>query len=801
MKASKKIKKVSIEKILLACLLYFFCVQTYSQDVETQIVRGTVIDAESQYPLLGATVQLIGDSSVKTIATVTDMDGRFTLEKVPIGRQNFVCKYLGYKDRIINDFLVVKGKEGVLNIHIEESVGVLDEIVLFNRKKGEVINETVTVSAITLETDEIIRFSGTLGDVSRMAQNFAGVSGASDDRNDIIVRGNSPSSVLWRMEGVDIPSPNHYATLGTTGGPISMLNINNLKTSDFLSGAFPAEYGNVTGAVFDLKLRNGNSESYEFLGQIAFNGFELGVEGPMKFVGNNSSFLVNYRYSTLGLLSEVGINLDLGTGGAIPKFQDINFKLNIPTEKAGRFSVWGLGGISDIRFSADNNNNLFSANNENLISSTTTGILGINHKYFFNSKTSSTVSIAYSSSKNRNTREGIIPSNSEQFQKIFDGNSRQNKTTINWTINSKLNSKHLIRAGANLDLFNIKILDSLFVVDNKSWFNQGDFEGSTSLYRFFGQWQYKFNDKLKFNSGINALYLGLNKSFALEPRIGITYAVNEKNKFAIAYGRHSQMQPLPIYFSLQRDAADEQNTLNRELDFIKSNHYVFSYTHYFKNKLKIKSELYYQTLSSVAVDPTEGYFSVLNVGADFVFPKNTGLLNDGTGKNYGVELTLQQNLNKGLYYILTSSIFQSKYSGSDKIERNTYYNSNYVINALFGKEIQVNNNLFLMFDAKFTYAGGRRYNPIDLEASIKNGEETLDYTNAFESQYDPYIRPDFKIGLKLNYKNTTHTWSVDLQNFIGRKNIFTQIYNNDTQSVKTLYQRGFFPNVRYQIVF
>lgn len=785
--------------ILFIGIIGLFLNQSFGQNQETQVVRGTVTDSDSDYPLLGATIQLITNSPSQIIASVTDLNGRFTLENVPVGRQSFICKYLGYKDYIINDFLIVQGKEGVLDIRLEEHAISIDEIVIYSRQKGEVINEAVTVSANALETDEIIRFSGTLGDVSRMAQNFAGVSGASDDRNDIIVRGNSPASVLWRMEGVDIPSPNHWGTLGTTGGPVSMLNTNNLKTSDFLSGAFPAEYGNVTGAVFDLRLKEGNSEKFEFLGQVGFNGFELGVEGPLKNLGNNSSFLINYRYSTLGLLSDLGFNF--GTGSAVPQYQDINFKVNIPTKNAGTFSIWGLGGMSDISFSADDeSDNFYSANDENLTSWTDTGILGFNHKYFFNNKTSSAVSVAISQTRNRNTISENLEPDTDEIQETFDGNSRQYKTTINWTISSKLNSKHLIKVGANLDLLNIKILDSVFV-DDSFWFNESDYEGKTSLVRLFGQWQYKLNDKIKLNTGINGLFFGLNNSLSVEPRIGISYAINKKNSIALAYGRHSQTQPLPIYFSIDRNATPEQNALNKELDFIKSSHYVFSYTRYITNKLKLKTELYYQSLSSVAVDPEEGYFSALNIGADFTFPKNTGLVNTGSGKNYGLELTLQQHLNQGFYYLITSSIFQSKYKGSDNVERNTYYNSNYVFNALFGKEVVLNKNLFLTLDTRFTYSGGRRYIPIDLEASINNNEETLDYTKAYELQYKPYIRPDLKIGIKANTKKATHTFSIDLQNFIGRKNVFTQIYNEQSQSIKTLYQRGFFPDIRYQIVF
>ena len=631
-----------MKRKLILCLFLILSNLSFSQTIKTQTIRGTIVDSESDYPLPGAAILLLTDSSTTPIGTVTDIDGRFTLKDIPLGRQNFVCKYIGYKDQMINNFLVIKGKEGVINIRLEERAFSLDEIVIASRQKGEIINDMVTASASALEIDEIVRFSGTLGDVSRMAQNFAGVSGASDDRNDIIVRGNSPSTVLWRMEGIDIPSPNHWATLGTTGGPISMLNTNSLKTSDFLSGAFPAEYGNVTGAVMDLRLKNGNSEKLEFLGQVGFNGFELGVEAPIKFIGNNASVIVNYRYSAIGLLNDFGLNF--GTGSAVPEYQDVNFKLNIPTEKMGIFSIWGLGGISDISFLADDkSDNLYGVNNENLNSGSTTGILGANHKYFFNDRTSSTISIALSKSKNRETSEKTNPSNPSQFQGISDRNSEQQKTTINWTIKSKINKKNLVKVGANLELFDIKILDSV-LVDNNFWFKESDFEGKTSLFRVFGQWQYKFNKNLKLNSGISGLYLGLNKSLSIEPRLGLSYRINDKNNIAVAYGRHSQMQPLPIYFSIDRNATTEQNALNKELDFIKSDHYVFSYTHHFTNKLKLKSELYYQNLSSIAVDPNEGHFSALNFGANFSFPKNTGLLNNGTGKNYGMEFTLQKKL-------------------------------------------------------------------------------------------------------------------------------------------------------------
>ncbi len=141
--------------------------------------------------------------------------------------------------------------------------------------------------------DEVTRYAGGRNDPARLASNFAGVSSTNDSRNDIVVRGNSPTAVLWRMEGIPIPNLNHFTTLGTTGGPVSALNTNALKNSDFYTGAFAAEYGNASGAVFDLSLRTGNKDKVEKTLQLnMFSGLEAMIEGPLKQKKNGSSFLI-----------------------------------------------------------------------------------------------------------------------------------------------------------------------------------------------------------------------------------------------------------------------------------------------------------------------------------------------------------------------------------------------------------------------------------------------------------------------------------------------------------------------------
>lgn len=773
-----------------------------AQSSTTTALIGTVIDKESNYPLIGANIVILNQHK---LATVSDVNGYFRIEQIPVGRINIQVSYIGYETTILENILTVAGKELQIEIPLEESFITLEKVVVSsNTKETTAVNELVTNSSRQINVEEVVRYAGTLGDVARMAQNYAGISGATDDRNDVMVRGNSPFTVVWRLEGIDIPSPNHWSTLGTSGGPVSMLNTNNLRTSDFLTGAFPAEYGNAVGAVFDLKLRNGNPFKYEFLGQIGFNGFELGAEGPIKKIGNNASFVANYRYSTLGLVSKLG--LDFGTGIAVPEYQDINFKINIPTSSKGNFSLWGIGGISNIFFEAEadsDSQNLYSSGAENLKSGTNNAIIGLNHLYFFNNHFSSSLSLLGSHSNNQTSieefNENLI--NSSPFEKTFLSTNQQNKYAFNWTLNYKISPRHRIKAGIVYELYDIDVIDSIFTNEN-NWFAELDFQGTTSLTRLFSHWNYKVSPKLTLDAGMNTQYFNLNQSFSIEPRFGIRYQINQQIQMSLAYGRHSQLQPLPIYFSKDYEASTEANLANQNLDFLKSNHFVLSYQQQFKKDVSVKAEVYFQQLSSVATDPKDKDFSILNFGADFGFPNRVGLNNDGTGTNYGLELTVNKKLDKGFYFLFTNSLFQSTYIGQQNQTRNTYYNSNYVTNFLIGKEFKMNKRLTFQLNGRFTYAGSRRYTPINLVESIAQGKEIRFDKEPYAAALAPYIRPDLKIGIIYNTpKNNTHSFSIDFQNFINKENELYKIFDKTKERIRTTRQRGFFPDVRYQVLF
>ncbi|MEO1256392.1 MAG: carboxypeptidase-like regulatory domain-containing protein, partial [Bacteroidota bacterium] len=324
---------------------------------QTQTVKGIIIDAQAEYEIIGATVTLVGSDPIQ--GAISEIDGSFRIEDVPLGRQSFAVQYIGYKSITIPNVLVTSGKEVFLRVLLEESVEKLQEVVVTaDADKDLPINDLAKVSARTFSIEEVTRYSGGRNDVARLASSFAGVSTPDDSRNDIVVRGNSPTALLWRINGIPVSNVNHFSTLGTTGGPVSALNTNMLRTSDFITSAFPAEYGNTYGAVFDINFRDGNKDEYEFTGQLAaFSGLEFMAEGPIS-KNNNSSFLVSYRYGIAGAAAP-------GTSG-IPLYQDLSFKVDLGTSKLGNFELFGMGGTSSIDFPGDeiNEDDLFANPNQ-----------------------------------------------------------------------------------------------------------------------------------------------------------------------------------------------------------------------------------------------------------------------------------------------------------------------------------------------------------------------------------------------------------------------------------------------------
>lgn len=776
----------------------------------TQTVRGTVQDKESKFALAGASVALYKDSTLFK-GTGADGNGNFRLENIPVGRYNLRVRYIGYQPYEMKNLVVNAGKETILNIELEELIETKQEVEIVANKKEGTINEMTTVSGRTFSVEETNRYAGSRGDPARMASNFAGVQGADDSRNDIVVRGNSPMGVLWRLEGVDIPNPNHFAIEGTTGGPASILNNKVLDNSDFMTGAFPAEYGNGVAGVFDLRMRKGNNEKHEFTGQLGFLGTEITAEGPLS-KAHQSSYLVNYRYSTLKLFES--LNIPIGTD-AVPNYQDGALKLNFPLKNGANLSLFGVGGTSNIAILVSQ----YTEPTEELYG------VGNRDQYF---KTGMAVGGAvYSKSLNENTYVRSVLAVSTRSssahhllvwrdttfavdsitEKMGYKNTEQ-KYSFNTTITHKLNSRSTIKAGLFLSMQQYFLTDSVHSEITWDFYNRQDYSGSALLIQPFAQWKYKATDNLVFNAGLHAQYFSLNGSSAVEPRAGLRWSVKPNHSLSAGFGMHSQMLPAYIYFTHLPSNTKPYELHNEGLGFTRSNHYVVAYDWSISQSMRLKVESYYQQMWNVPVDEDSTSFSALNQGSGFsrFFPDT--LVNEGTGRNMGVEVTLEKFFGKGFFFMITGSLYDAKYTGSDGIERNSDFNGRYAANFLAAKEFKLGERQSLQIGTKITASGGRWYTPIDTMASRLDNDEYFVDSLRNTLQYADYFRIDAKINWKLNARNKkiTHEIGLDLVNVTNRRNILAITYspnpfNPKDNPLREKYQLGFLPLFYYSIDF
>ncbi len=774
---------------------------------QTGTVKGTVIDQQSEIPIIGATVELVGSESGR--GAVTDLDGYFSLKGAPVGRNVIRVSYLGYETITLPNIDVTSGKDVQLTITLQESVQNLNEVVVTaNTNKDRAQNEMATVSARQFSVEEVNRYAGGRSDVARLASNFAGVSAPDDSRNDIVIRGNSPTGVLWRIEGIPVPSPNHFSTLGTTGSPVSALNPNVLRNSDFLTSAFPAEYGNANAGVFDIGFRNGNKDRTEVTLQLgAFSGLEGMVEGPLTKSGG--SYLIAGRYSFIGLIGA-------GSTAATPNYQDLSFKFDFGNTKAGRFTLFGIGGRSDIDFlgAEIDPGDLFAAEDEDSFVRSNFYTAGLKHNLIIGNNTYLRTVIGTSRSGNTFEQDRYFNSRPEEQikRRITEVDNSENRYTISSYINSKLNARQTVRAGILYE----NIGSDAYLRDRENapdqdgdgepdWFTVYDFNGRFGMFQPFAQTQYRFSEKISLNAGLHAQYSTLNEQFVVEPRASVSYQLNPTNKLTLGYGMHNQNAPLPILF-LNQDIEGELLRTNADLDFVRSQHYVLGYDTKIADNWRLKTEVYYQDIDRAPVEIQATSYSTLTEGADFAFSQDkTSLVNEGTGYNRGVEITLEKFYSKGYHLLATGSFFESKYSGSDGIERNTPFNNGYVINLLAGKEFKIGKakrNIFLI-DTKLTTSGGRWYTPVDLEASRAAGFEILQDELAFSQQYEDYFRWDVKFGVKFNSAKSriSHQFYLDLQNVTNRENVFARQYNRLTNNIDQVNQIGFFPDFLYRIQF
>ncbi len=739
----------------------------------TQSIRGTVRDQDSGQPLVGASIWIEENGNLSGV--ITDLKGHFFIGEIPVGRHAIQVSYLGYQATQIRDLLLIAGKETVLEIALEEKTTKLNEVVIHAKPEhARPVNEMAITSARSFSVEETSRYAASFQDPARMVTNYAGVSSATNDptNNTISVRGNSPTANLWRLEGVDIPNPNHYATLGSGGGAISMLSSNMLAPSDFYTGAFPADFGNALGGIFDLKLRKGNSQTREYSLSVGTLGLEASAEGPLKTIGPEASYLINYRFSTLALLRKFGV-FPAGKDVQPPIFQDLSFKIHIPTKPGNSISIFGLGGVNNNLKSPDltalvdtNNVELGWRENGRL------GIIGINHQLTLSNSSFLRSSASFSHWDYSDDRFYYKVTNSDglsaQYNSDYLETINNNRFVITSTYTKKVNARSTVRFGMtyNHRFFGYQYLESPNRTQRPS---RGKLEarGYMDIIQLQAQWKHRWKNNLTLNAGLHGVYFGINQSNSIEPRLSLRWEPHPRHSFTASASRHSKLLHEAYYFVQGTDS--EGNTVkgNQNLDVIKSLHTGLGWNFKLGKNTFFKTEAYYQYLYNVPV--AESNISVLTqVNSSSVWniigPQEW--INLGTARNYGLEWTLDKRFARNYYVLSTLSLYHSQFS-NDRITLNsTRFDQALNFNLATGKEFKFgyNQRNMLGINLRLIIQGGQPYTPINLQASILEGRAVYDVNNPFSERLAPVRRLDTGLKLRLNRNKITHTFQFDIQN-------------------------------------
>jgi hypothetical protein len=750
-----------------------------------QQIRGIVTDAASGQPLSFVTVKLENTA----IGAITADDGSFTLSQAPLGRHTVQASFIGYETALVKEVLVGSAREVYLEIKLSENPLELAEVVVRPKiNKSAPLNDMASLGARMFSVEEAGRYAGGMDDPARLASSFAGVTTEASNNNAISIHGNSPSLLQWRIEGVEVANINHFADITQAGGGfLSALSSNVLGNSDFFIGAFPAEYGNAVAGVFDMRLRNGNDQTYQHAFQFGVQGIDFASEGPIS-KKNKSSYLINYRYATIGLLEM------LDETDESMNFQDLNFKLNFPTRGAGTFSVWGVGLVDKVSSVVDDPAE-WKYIDDGIVSAARlkSGATGLSHRYFFgNNKTSLHTTLA-ATLQNTSIDEDIYDLNSQNAP-MSDMTTNLSNLVLTSSLNHKFNARHTNKTGLTLTRIHYDMLFDYAPLFGDPLENYIDAAGNTSLLTAYSSSKIKIGTRLTLTAGLNAQYLALSQKASIEPRAGLRWQASARNSFAIAYGLHSRMEKADAYFV--EDPSGRQP--NRKLGFTKSHHLMLAYAYRISDNMNLRIEPYYQYLFNVPVTEN-GAYSILNREMYYI---TEVLVDKGLGRNYGIDLTLEKYLSKGLYWMLNASLYESKYRDGNRIWHDTRYNRNFVLNALAGKEWMLGNNV-LGLNLKASLLGGQRYTPVDEAATLAHPdlEAQYDESQMYALQFSPQIMGDLSLSYRINRPRLAHEFAVKTINITGTERYMGHKYNLITNTIEPRMYVTTMINVSYRIEF
>jgi hypothetical protein len=524
---------------------------------------------------------------------------------------------------------------------------------------------------------------------------------------------------------------------------------------------------------------------------------EASVEGPFS-KEDKGSYLISYRYSTLDFLYKIGVNV---AGNIVPKYQDAQFNFYFPTKKAGKFNLWGIGGTDNDANTPVKDSSKWQSYKDilNYNDIHKTGVIGLTHLYSLKDNKTYIKSVAaVSYEKNISTEDTL--DNNYLLHPISRDTFGYVVSRISILLNHKFNSKNILRTGIIYGNYNYSLsakeLDP--TLGNLKFLMNA--KGNTGLAEYYLQWQHRASENFTINTGLHSMYFLLNDKYSIEPRLGLKWQFNNIMALNAGIGIHSRIESISNYMTEVISPNGSILNPNTDLDYTRAFHAVLGYDYSIREDLHLKIETYYQYLFDVPVQDTVSSYSVLN---DVGGINDMTLVNKGTGYNYGVDMTLEKFFTKSYYLMLTSSLYQSKYMGSDGVLRNTFFDGNYIFNALGGKEIKIgkNKNNIFNINMRIIWKGGNRLTPIDMQRSIQEDQTVYFDNRAFEINGPDYFRIDLQLSYRKNKPKYSWIISLDFENLTNRLNVYNEYFDKDTKQIEKNYNLGILPILNFKVEF
>lgn len=752
--------------------------------LSAQTLRGTVRDAGSGEVLVAANLRLIAAMDSLPLTARTDTTGQYVFQNLRLGYYTLEVWHSGYSPMKFREIYIAGGKETVLDIAYDRDF----DLPLLSITGAAARRPPQPLSEIPLTREQTLRFPATFFDPARLAMTYPGVMNNDDQANGLSIRGNSPAFVRWRLEGVDVVNPNHLTNAGTisdrpmaAAGGVLMFSAQLLDNSSLLTGSFPAGYGDALGGIMDINLRRGNSRQHEFTAQAGLIGLDFAAEGPLLQKGKNS-YLVNYRYSTVGLLGQMGISF----GDEEIDFQDLSFKLNFQGKNGGEWSLFGLGGLSNNVFEHKTDSVAIEAFKDffDIDYQSKTGIIGLSNWSPLGKK--GWVKFTIAASGQTNERSSV--SEADEYKQYGSNDElEESKVSGTATLSQRLSAQIRLMAGSMLTRQYFR---------GESVVNLSPQE--IARHEFFVAqpwanilWNSK-NEKTAVRLGLHSLIFPYKDRISAEPRLTVMQTLAPNHRLALSAGQYSQVAPLWL--------------LKDELDIMRAWHAGLNYSWAINSGWIFRTELFWQRQTDSGVDEnTASTFSLLNEN-DYRIYLQKELIYNGLGENKGVEISVERYLSGGWFVLANATLFKSDYRGSDRVWRPARWDARHVFNFTGGREWQRDKRpghvRAFGVNGRLGWSGGLRAMPVDATASAAAGATVFDDNDGFSINQKDYFRLDLRVYWKRSFSDRRNsTFAMDFQNATMQENVAYQYFDPFTKKVETKYQLGLIPNISWRLEF